>query len=103
MDRRVYDLEFMAGEWLLLKVSPKNYVIRFGKKEKLRLRCIGPFEILQHIKDWAMSWLSVVYLVLHSLMLIKYYSNSFCEIQWDSVDLGKNLMFEKDPVAILDR
>ncbi|GJV60368.1 hypothetical protein Tco_1466468 [Tanacetum coccineum] len=38
-------LEFEVEDQMLLKVSPKKRVIRFGKKGKLAPRYVGPFEI----------------------------------------------------------
>ena len=46
-DHKVRDMTFQSGENVLLKVSPMKGVMRFGKKGKLSLRYIGPFEILK--------------------------------------------------------
>ena len=48
-DRKVRELNFMEGEQVLLKVSPMKGVIRFGKRGKLSLRYISPFEVLQRM------------------------------------------------------
>ncbi|GJT47610.1 hypothetical protein Tco_0973767 [Tanacetum coccineum] len=42
-------LEFKVGDWVMLKVSPWKGVIHFGKKGKLALRYVGPFQILEGI------------------------------------------------------
>ncbi|GKC54820.1 putative reverse transcriptase domain-containing protein [Tanacetum coccineum] len=39
-------LEFQVGDRVMLKVSPRKGVIRFGKQGKLNPRYIGPFKIL---------------------------------------------------------
>lgn len=52
-NRKVHDLEFMEGKWGLMKVSVMKGVIRFGKKGKLSLRFIGPFEIFQYVREVA--------------------------------------------------
>ncbi|WMV18782.1 hypothetical protein MTR67_012167 [Solanum verrucosum] len=52
-DRKVGDLEFMEGEQVLLKVSPMKGVMHFGKRGKLSLRYIGPFEVLKHVGEVA--------------------------------------------------
>ncbi|GKB46673.1 hypothetical protein Tco_0897426, partial [Tanacetum coccineum] len=44
-DVRRKPLEFQVGDKVILKVSPWKRVIRFGKREKLNLRYIGPFKI----------------------------------------------------------
>ncbi|GJT44295.1 retrovirus-related pol polyprotein from transposon TNT 1-94 [Tanacetum coccineum] len=42
-------LKFSAGDYVLLKVSPWKGVVRFGKKEKLTPRFVGPFEIIESV------------------------------------------------------
>ncbi|GJW75269.1 putative reverse transcriptase domain-containing protein [Tanacetum coccineum] len=42
-------LEFQVGDRVMLKVSPRKGVIRFGKRGKLNPRYIGPFKILEQI------------------------------------------------------
>ncbi|XP_071713522.1 uncharacterized protein [Rutidosis leptorrhynchoides] len=39
-------LEFQIGDKVMLKVSPRKGVIRFGKRGKLSPRYVGPFEII---------------------------------------------------------
>ncbi|XP_022849863.1 uncharacterized protein LOC111371948 [Olea europaea var. sylvestris] len=48
-DGRRRDPKFQLGDKVFLKVAPMKSVLRFGKKEKLRLRFIGPFKILERI------------------------------------------------------
>ncbi|GJZ76627.1 hypothetical protein Tco_0641299, partial [Tanacetum coccineum] len=49
VDKRRKPLEFNVGDHVLLKVSPWKGVVRFGKKGKLALRFIVPFEIIERI------------------------------------------------------
>ncbi|GJR18708.1 putative reverse transcriptase domain-containing protein [Tanacetum coccineum] len=42
-------LEFQVRDRVMLKVSPRKGVIRFGKRGKLNPRYIGPFKILERI------------------------------------------------------
>nr|GFC63128.1 reverse transcriptase domain-containing protein [Tanacetum cinerariifolium] len=42
-------LEFQIGDRVMLKVSPRKDVIRFGKQGKLNPWYIGPFKILERI------------------------------------------------------
>ncbi|GKB41490.1 putative reverse transcriptase domain-containing protein [Tanacetum coccineum] len=46
-------LEFQAGDRVMLKVSPRKGIIRFGKRGKLNPRYIGPFKIIERIGTMA--------------------------------------------------
>ncbi|XP_070022196.1 uncharacterized protein [Nicotiana sylvestris] len=48
-DVRQQDLEFGVDDWVFLKVSPIKGVMRFGKKGKLSLWCIGPYRIIRRV------------------------------------------------------
>ena len=48
-DGRRRPLEFEVGDHVSLKVMPKRGVVRFGKRGKLSLRYIEPFEILERV------------------------------------------------------
>ncbi|GJX57115.1 hypothetical protein Tco_0287012 [Tanacetum coccineum] len=48
-DKRRKPLGFEVGDRVLLKVSPRKGVVRFGKKNKLAPIYVGPFEILKRI------------------------------------------------------
>ncbi|GKC44987.1 hypothetical protein Tco_1062709 [Tanacetum coccineum] len=52
-DKRRKPLEFSVGDYVLLKVSSWKGVVRFGKKGKLALRFVGPFEIIKKISPMA--------------------------------------------------
>ncbi|GJV55320.1 putative reverse transcriptase domain-containing protein [Tanacetum coccineum] len=46
-DKRRKPLEFSVGDKVLLKVSPWKGVVHFGKRSKLSLRYVGPFEVVE--------------------------------------------------------
>ena len=76
-DRQRLPLEFEVGGHVFLNVMPKREVVRFGKRGKLALRYIGPFEILEKVGTVAyrltlLPSLSSVHEVFHVSMLWKY-------------------------------
>ncbi|XP_069152086.1 uncharacterized protein [Solanum lycopersicum] len=82
--------------------------MRFGKKGKLSPRFIGPFEILSRVGEVAYKLalppsLSAVHPIFHVSMLRKYIPNESHVISLDSVELGPDLTYEEEPIAILDR
>ncbi|XP_055826394.1 uncharacterized protein LOC129894772 [Solanum dulcamara] len=107
-DQRVRPLEFMVGDHVWLRVSPMKGVMRFGRKGKLSPRFIGPFEILARVGEVAYRLalppsLSTVHNVFHVSMLRKYVPDESHVLSLNSVELGPDLTFEEEPIAILDR
>ena len=49
-NNRKRDIEFKVGDWVYLKISPINGVMRFRKKGKLIPRSVGPYEILNELR-----------------------------------------------------
>ncbi|XP_024021640.1 uncharacterized protein LOC112091674 [Morus notabilis] len=49
-DRRRRPLEFQEGDFVLLRVSPRKGVVRFGVKGKLAPMYVGPFLIVQRVR-----------------------------------------------------
>ncbi|WMV25978.1 hypothetical protein MTR67_019363 [Solanum verrucosum] len=92
----------------LVKDAQDKGVMRFGKKGKLSPRYIRPFEILDCVGpvDYRLALspnLSGVHPVFHVSMLKKYHGDGDYIIKWDSVLLDKDLQYEEEPIAILDR
>ena len=107
-DRKVHDLAFMVGERVLLRVSPMKGVMRFGKKGKLIPRFIGLFEILDRVGDVAYRLalppsLLAVHPVFHVSMLRRYHGDPSHMLDFNTVQLDRDLSYEEEPVAILDR
>ncbi|GKG04433.1 putative reverse transcriptase domain-containing protein, partial [Tanacetum coccineum] len=46
-------MEFQVGDKVMLKVSPWKGVVRFGKREKLNPRYVGPFKVLEKVGEVA--------------------------------------------------
>ncbi|XP_070056932.1 uncharacterized protein [Nicotiana tomentosiformis] len=98
----------MVGERVLLRVLPMNGVIRFGKKGKLSPRYIDPFKILERVGEVAYKHafppsLSAVHPMYHVSMLRKYYGDPSHVLDFSSVQLGKDLTYVEESVAILER
>ena len=107
-DQHRKDMEFEAGDLVLLKVSPWKGVLRFGKKGKLSPRFIGPFEILKRVGKVAYDLalppnLQHIHNVFHVSMLRRYHSDTSHIIEYETVEIQPDLSYEEQPVKILDR
>ncbi|XP_070017306.1 uncharacterized protein [Nicotiana sylvestris] len=105
---RARDVAFMVGERVLLRVSPIKGVMRFGKKGKLSHGYIGPFEILERVGGVACRLalppsLSGVHPVFHISILQKYYGDPSHVLDFNSIQLDKDLTYVEELVTILDR
>ncbi|XP_070049787.1 uncharacterized protein [Nicotiana tomentosiformis] len=83
-------------------------VMRFGKKEKLSPRFIGPYRILKKIGEVAYkidlpASMSSVYPVFHVSMLRGYKPDPAHIISPEVVEINEGLTYEEEPVEILDR
>ncbi|KAA3453463.1 DNA/RNA polymerases superfamily protein [Gossypium australe] len=79
-DLKRKDIEFEIGDKPFLKVSPWKKLLRFGRKGKLSLRFIGPYEIIERVGPVAYrlsfpSELEKIHNVFHVSMLRRYQSD----------------------------
>ena len=86
---------------------PKRGVVRFGKRGKLSLRFIGPFEILERVGTVAYRLalppsMSGVHEVFHVSMLQMYTPNPTHVVDWGEIEVDTDGTFEEAPVCILD-
>ncbi|GKC72417.1 putative reverse transcriptase domain, ribonuclease H-like domain, aspartic peptidase domain protein [Tanacetum coccineum] len=91
-------LEFQVGDHVMLKVSPRKGVIRFGKQGKLNPRYIGPFKILKRIGPVAYKLelpeeLSNVHSTFHVSNLKKCLSDESLVILMKELQLDDKLNF----------
>jgi len=80
-------------------------VTRFGKKGTLSLRFIGLFEILRRVGEVTYELAlppspARVHLVFHVSMLRKYHGDPTHILDFNSVQLDKDLSYVEEPVAI---
>ena len=106
-DIRRRPLEFEAGDHVFLKVMPKREVIRFGKRGKLSLRYIRPFEVLERVEAVAYRLalppsLSSVHEVFHVSMLRKYTPDPTHIVDWGELVVDADGTFEEGLVRIMD-
>nr|GEV53704.1 putative reverse transcriptase domain-containing protein [Tanacetum cinerariifolium] len=101
-------LEFQVEYRVMLKVSPRKGVIRFGKREKRNPRYIGPFKILERISPVAYKLelpeeLSNIHSTFHISNLKKCLSDESLAILMKELRLDDNLNFVEELVEIMDR
>ena len=92
---------------MFLKVSPTKGVRRFGIKEKLSPRYVGPFEILERIRVVAYRLalppsLAKVHNVFHISMLRKCVSDPDQIVELQPLQFEKVLSYAEHPIKILD-
>ena len=86
---------------------PKRGVVRFGKRGKLALRYIGPFEILEGVGTVAYRLalplsLSGIHEVFHISMLRKYTPDPAHVVNWGEIVVDIDGTFGEGPVCIMD-
>lgn len=106
-DHRRRLLRFEVGQNMLLRVSPKKGITRFGLKGKLSPRFIGPFQIVDKIGKVAYKLalptsLGQVHDVFHVSMLRGYESDSSHVIEWKSLQLKNDISYQEGAIEILD-
>nr|GEV44674.1 putative reverse transcriptase domain-containing protein [Tanacetum cinerariifolium] len=101
-------MEFEVGDMVMLKVSLWKGVIRFGKRGKLSLRYIGPFEIIERIGPVAYKLelpkkLCGIHNTFHVSNLKKCLADENLVIPLEEIQLDDKLHFIEEPVEIMDR
>ncbi|GKB32898.1 putative reverse transcriptase domain-containing protein [Tanacetum coccineum] len=101
-------LKFQVGDRVMLKVSPRKGVIRFGKRGKLNPRYIRPFKILERISLVAYKLklpeeVSNVHNTFHVSNIKKCLSDESLVIPMKELRLDDKLNFVEELVDIIDR
>ncbi|GJW04013.1 putative reverse transcriptase domain-containing protein [Tanacetum coccineum] len=101
-------MEFQVGDKVMLKVSPWKGVIRFGKRGKLNPRYVGPFKVLEKVREVAyklelLEELSRVHNTFHVSNLKKCHADEPLAVPLDGLHLDDKLHFVEEPVEIVGR
>jgi hypothetical protein len=100
-------LQFKVGDFVYLRVSPTRGIQRFGIKEKLSPRYVGPFEILKVCGSVAYRLqlppqLAAVHDVFHVSQLRKCIKIPTEIIDSQGIEIESNLSYTEHPIRILD-
>nr|GEX10789.1 putative reverse transcriptase domain-containing protein [Tanacetum cinerariifolium] len=107
-NKRRKTLEFSVDDKVLLKVSPRKGVVRFGKIRKLSPRYVRPFEIVERI-GLVVYWLRLpqelvgVHDMFYVSNLKKCLADVNLHVPLDEVKIDDKLHFVEEPIEILDR
>ncbi|XP_051137571.1 transposon Ty3-G Gag-Pol polyprotein [Andrographis paniculata] len=98
-DKRRRKLEFKVGDQVFLKFSPMKGVMRFGKKEKLSPRYVGPFSITKRIGKVAYrldlpTSMSQIHNVFHVSAFRKYIADPSHVLKSEPTELKSDLSYE---------
>ncbi|GJV70632.1 reverse transcriptase domain-containing protein [Tanacetum coccineum] len=101
-------MEFQVGDKVMLKVSPWKGVVRFGKRGKLNPRYVGPFKVLEKVREVAYKLelpeeLSRVHNTFHVSNLKKCHADEPLAVPLDGLHFDDKLHFVEEPVEIVDR
>ncbi|KAJ9545164.1 hypothetical protein OSB04_024871 [Centaurea solstitialis] len=101
-------LEFQVGNKVLLKVLPWKGLLGFGKKGKLSLRFIRPFEMQERVGLVAYKLdlpleLSALHDTFHVSNLKKSFSMETVVLPLEEVQINEQLRITEEPIEILDQ
>nr|GEV66124.1 putative reverse transcriptase domain-containing protein [Tanacetum cinerariifolium] len=107
-DNRRKPLEFSVGDKVLLKVSPRKGVVRFGKRSKISPRYVGPFEIVERVGPVAYRLclpqeLAGFHDTFHVSNLKKCLAEKNLHVLLEEVKIDDKLHFVEEPMEIMDR
>nr|GEY93227.1 putative reverse transcriptase domain-containing protein [Tanacetum cinerariifolium] len=107
-NNRQNPLEFSVGDKVLLKVSPRKGVVRFGKRSKLSSRYVRPFEIVERVGPVAYRLRLPQELVgFHDTFYVSNLKKCLADVNLhvplEEVKVDDKLHFVEEPIEILDR
>nr|GEY59713.1 putative reverse transcriptase domain-containing protein [Tanacetum cinerariifolium] len=106
-DLKLKPMEFQVGDKVMFKVSPWKVVVRFGKRGKLNPMYVGPFKVLERIRDVAYKLdlpeeLSKVHNTFHVSNLKKCHADEPLAVPLNGLHFDDKLHFVEKPVEIVD-
>nr|GEW04948.1 putative reverse transcriptase domain-containing protein [Tanacetum cinerariifolium] len=107
-DLKSKPIEFQIGDMVMLKVSPRKRVVRFGKQRKLNPRHVGPFKVLDKVGIVAYKLelpqeLSRVHNTFHVSNLKKCHADEPLVVSLDGLHFDDQLHFVEEPIEIIDQ
>ncbi|GJT23648.1 putative reverse transcriptase domain-containing protein [Tanacetum coccineum] len=107
VDLKRKPMEFQVGDKIMLKVSPWKGVVRFGKRGKLNPRYVGPFNVLEKVREVSCKLelpkeLSRVHNTFHVSNLKKCYADEPLAVLLDGLHFDDKLQFVEEPIDIMD-
>ncbi|GJT29106.1 putative reverse transcriptase domain-containing protein [Tanacetum coccineum] len=101
-------MEFQVGDKVMLTVSPWKGFVRFGKREKLNPRYVGPFKVLEKVGEVAYMLelpeeLSRVHNTFHVSNLKMCHADEPLAVPLDGLHLDDKLHFVEEPLEIVGR
>nr|GEW22499.1 putative reverse transcriptase domain-containing protein [Tanacetum cinerariifolium] len=108
IDREVKRLKRSRIPLVKIRWNSKRGVVRFGKRGKLNPRYVGPFKVLERIRDVAYKLdlpeeLSRVHNTLHVSNLKKCHADEPLAVPMDRLHLDDKFHFVEKPMEIVDR
>ncbi|KAA3483938.1 Retrotransposon protein, Ty3-gypsy subclass [Gossypium australe] len=105
---KMKDIEFTIGNRVFLKVSPWKKVLRFGRKGKLSLRFIGPYELIERVGLVAYRValpleVNKIHNVFHVLILRQYRLDPSHVLTPCEVEIRLDLSYSEELIRILAR
>nr|GEZ78237.1 reverse transcriptase domain-containing protein [Tanacetum cinerariifolium] len=100
-------MEFQVWDKVMLKVSPWKGVVRFGNWGKFNPRYVGPFNVLERVRDIdykldLLKELSRVHNTFHVSNLKKCHADERLAVPLDGLHVDDKLHFVEEPMEIID-